>query len=239
MSTLDNPADAILAGLERAKTLLSTGVIEDVVRGKRQAEAVLAYVRGVRLSDSDAVEMLRRAERALGLAIRRGQQAGEIETRHDATLRATQSREDRRTGAVTVVTKTRPMDYLTRSERSHSNGDVFDLTDGVTDRCFEEALAAARAEGNLSRANVVRKVKGEPPKRRPEHLRGLRHLDGNRIVEQTILDSGIERELAEQIDYRALDRDRLEEWISSLSSVIKSLTTLRRNLNKELSHGQG
>lgn len=35
------------------------------------------------------------------------------------------------------------------------------MSDGVTDDEFEEALDQAKAEGNLSRANVVRRVKGE------------------------------------------------------------------------------
>jgi hypothetical protein len=40
------------------------------------------------------------------------------------------------------------------------------MTDGVGDTDFEEALGEARAEGNLSRANVVRKIRqrrGNPP----------------------------------------------------------------------------
>ena len=34
------------------------------------------------------------------------------------------------------------------------------MTDGVTAEQFEKAIKSAKAEKNLSRANVVRKVKG-------------------------------------------------------------------------------
>ena len=40
------------------------------------------------------------------------------------------------------------------------------MTDGVSDTDFEDAIGEAKAEGNLSRANVVRKIRqqrGSPP----------------------------------------------------------------------------
>lgn len=36
------------------------------------------------------------------------------------------------------------------------------MTDGVTDEQFDEPLTAAKAEQNLSRANVVRKIRKHP-----------------------------------------------------------------------------
>ena len=42
------------------------------------------------------------------------------------------------------------------------------MTDGVSDTDFEDALGEAKAEGNLSRANVVRKIRqrrGARPRR--------------------------------------------------------------------------
>ncbi len=35
------------------------------------------------------------------------------------------------------------------------------MADGASDERFEEALTAARDEGNVSRANVVRKIRGD------------------------------------------------------------------------------
>lgn len=49
------------------------------------------------------------------------------------------------------------------ADREVINNLVSPTTEGdVTDEQFESALAEAKAEGNLSRANVVRKVKAEP-----------------------------------------------------------------------------
>lgn len=53
-----------------------------------------------------------------------------------------------------------PMDFCGRTELHGKNGreGIYSMTDGVTDEQFEQALAEARAEGNLSRANVARKA---------------------------------------------------------------------------------
>ena len=61
-----------------------------------------------------------------------------------------------------------------------------------------------------------------------------RNLDSNRIVGATVAAvTGIDS-LFDAIDYTALDRTELDHWISSLSDAIRSLTTLRNNLRKEL-----
>ena len=63
--------------------------------------------------------------------------------------------------------------------------------------------------------------------------------DSNRIVsgivERVRFDIG--EGTAELIDYSALDHDLIDEWVSSLSLTIGSLTTLRNNLKKELTRG--
>lgn len=61
-----------------------------------------------------------------------------------------------------------------------------------------------------------------------------RRLDSDRIVEGTVAAvSGVDA-LFHEIDYPSLDRDQLADWVSSLDVAIKSLTTLRNNLKKEL-----
>lgn len=237
-----NPVGAVLAECERVTGLLRTAReydVEFVVNLKSYAEGVRKFVRDKKLgrdAELAAIEIVRRAERAVGIAIRRGQAAGEIETKSEAAARASEVRLGRGDGK---AKKPRIVDYLSKHDASSSHVDVFDLTDGVSDEQFEAALAEAKAERSLARINVKRKIQGLAPKPpRPEHLRKMRHFDPNRIVEQTILDSGIDAELSGAIDYRALDRHRLEEWISSLSGAITSLTTLKRNLKKELNREQ-
>ena len=65
-------------------------------------------------------------------------------------------------GVVDVSDNTKPSSYqyASRSELTRSSGSIYDLTDDVTDEQFDTALSEAKAEGNLSRANVVRKIKG-------------------------------------------------------------------------------
>lgn len=58
--------------------------------------------------------------------------------------------------------------------------------------------------------------------------------DANRVVEQLVLAVAIPDTAIDLIDPSALDHDRIDEWVSSLSDSIRSLTTLRNLLKKEL-----
>lgn len=57
------------------------------------------------------------------------------------------------------------MKASTRDYFAHNNEmtEIYALTDGVSDDAFDAALEEAREEGNLSRANVVRKVASHSP----------------------------------------------------------------------------
>ncbi len=44
------------------------------------------------------------------------------------------------------------------------------MSDDMAPDTFNEAITEARDEGNLSRANVVRKVKGERPEGKPRQF---------------------------------------------------------------------
>lgn len=91
----------------------------------------------------DADEMVRRSERALGQAIRNGQAAGEIASNGE---RINRGLPDEKTSAT---------EFFTGGQEST---DVYALGDTPA-HVFEEAVAEAKSEGNLSRANVVRKIK--------------------------------------------------------------------------------
>lgn len=109
----------------------------------------------------DAVEMVRRAERGIGVAIRNGQAAGQLNVHGQHTYAGNQhttghlgESQDSSAPLRSSVTTVTGMRYDQLSQ------DVYPVTDGVTDDDFEEALSEARAEKNLARANVVRKVRG-------------------------------------------------------------------------------
>lgn len=104
----------------------------------------------------DAVEMVRRSERALGVAIRKGQDAGEIAKSGDigGIAPGARSRSNQDLARVT--------DFAKADELSGNGGGIYAMTDDVTDDQFESVLAEAKDEGNLSRSNVVRKIKSLP-----------------------------------------------------------------------------
>lgn len=103
----------------------------------------------------DALEMVRRAERGVGKAIREGQESGEITSRgtHDnrSNQFATSGRDAGRTSS-----KSKPDDFLTKG---HQQVQIYAMTDGVSDEEFDEALEAAKEEKDMTRANVVRKLR--------------------------------------------------------------------------------
>lgn len=151
-----DPAEYVVQTLERAKVWLAQaldhGDIEQIVELKSQAEAIRVYTMSKQLgkdAELSAAEIVRRAERGIGVAIRRGQEAGEIR--------------DKRSGGHTPHIAS-PADFVPKDELKDV---VYPLTDDVTDDDFEDALAEAKEEGNLSRANVVRKVQKTTPRPAP------------------------------------------------------------------------
>lgn len=205
---------------------------------KAEIETAADATKHLRLSreiQNDAAEMVRRAEYALGKAIRVGQDAGEIRRSGE---HATQY--DRWSGAshdMASSTKPSPTDYAPKGELSGPNNNgIYAMVDNAPEENqFEKALTAAKNEGNLSRANVVRKIRGDdaPKGDRPGVLHRTRRLDSNRIVAGTVEGAVVPTSVLEHVDYSALDRDRLGEWTDSLFESIKALTALRKRLEAE------
>jgi hypothetical protein len=157
-----DPADrevAVTSMLDQSRQWLdramaSTTPAQDVAEFKAFVATVAEAAKQKKLSESiqlDAVEMVRRSERALGVAIRHGQETGGVAKSGDiggippgATARSS-NRDD----------LARPSDFFNHAQE---RADTYAMTDGVTDEQFESAITAAKEEGNLSRANVVRKV---------------------------------------------------------------------------------
>lgn len=117
-----------------------------------------------------ATEIVRRCERRMGELVREGQR--------DGTIRKPSRVTGRGNGRVDDIPK--PRDFFSGDyERTES----YVMAEAPAEQ-FEEAITEAREEGNLSRANVVRKVKGVKPKpaERSEWHRKRRHIDSNRIL---------------------------------------------------------
>lgn len=104
---------------------------------------------------ADALEMVRRAERGIGVAVRNGQEAGQLATPQTSRAISISGREIDRTAS-----------YF---QGGQSQSDSYAMAD-VSDEQFEEALTEAREESNLSRANVVRKIKAQESHRTRDQL---------------------------------------------------------------------
>lgn len=164
------PVDAsneasVITLLERAAQWLSEAVHRgepgEVAAVKAQLATAAEATRQLGLSKEiqlDAQEMVRRAEYALARAIRRGQEEGLIR-KHGEQARFY----DRHSGVYQDVTnpKSSPTDFATKHELAGVNGGdgAYAMADHAEPEEFDEVLAEAKEEGNLSRANVVRKIK--------------------------------------------------------------------------------
>ncbi len=156
-----DPGEFVVAACERAKAwlreALEHGEIEQIAEARSQAEAVRIYTMQKQLgSDAQlaAAEIVRRAERGIGLAIRRGQQRGEIRRKGQGGGQPPGTNRPR-----ADKTMSSPADFASNSELRGNGAGIYHLTDGVSDEEFEATLAEAKAEEDLSRANVVRKIR--------------------------------------------------------------------------------
>lgn len=255
LDLVGDPAQSVLVCCERAKVWLTQALadnaIEAIVELKSQAEAIRVYTLQKELgkdAELAATEIVRRAERCIGLAIRKGQVEGRIAKRGDIGLKRGESRssseEDRDLSKVT--------DYIDHSALNK----IEPLATDVTDEQFDEAIEVAKSEKNLSRANVKRKIKGERADDRWSRLPDLAaagHHSSQIAVElgvgrQAVLNRakamGIEIP-ADRVLGRARLRDQnriLREFVATLESLIPSCETIdpsaiERDLLREYSDG--
>jgi hypothetical protein len=162
-----DPANYVLQACERAKTWLAHalehGGIEQIVELKCQAEAIRIYTMSKQLgkdAELSAAEIVRRAERGIGLAIRKGQELGEIKKRGERDQSVNQHSRVAAQG-VNGCSKPTPTDFASADELHGNGAGIYHMTDDVTDDHFNASIDEGKAEGNLSRANVVRKVRAK------------------------------------------------------------------------------
>jgi hypothetical protein len=150
---------------------------------------------------ADATEMVRRAERGIGVAVRNGQEAGDIAKRGYAGPQGDYVRGGSpvRGGRVHDEDKTSAREFF--PEGNQTMTDAYAMTDSVTDEQFEEVLAEAREEGNLSRANVVRKIKDQKsPQTRQQRADLIADLASKGMAStQMVATVGVSEEAVRQI----------------------------------------
>lgn len=142
-----------------------------------------------------------------------------------------------------------PDAYLPGGQERH---EIYAMTDGVADEHFEAALTDARAEGNLSRANVVRKVKGHSsPQTRDARAGLIADLAAKgHAAAQMVKHVGVSEETVREIarDYgidmpgeRAVARTRridslkvARETVYSLEGIVSTLALINPESLREL-----
>lgn len=158
---------AVTSYLAQARDWLSRAVDEtgpeQIAAAKAEIATAAEATKQLGLSKEiqlDAAEMVRRAEYALAKAIRRGQAEGTVSAGKGG---------DRANVLGTVANS--PTDFAPDVELydrpSQGKAGILSIADAADPAQFDAALEEAKAEGNLSRANVARKVraKARPPKR--------------------------------------------------------------------------
>lgn len=136
---------------ERAARLASAGAGAAKLVAAQAAE----FAKRLDLSKDTRLEaemQVRRWERCKSAALIEGQSAGVFLAQGEKVTQGD-------------LSKISMYDELTTKREFHGAGParpgIRDLASGVTDDQFESALTTARAEGNVSRANVVRKLKAD------------------------------------------------------------------------------
>lgn len=155
-----DPAVYVIQACERAKTWLAHalehGGIDQILEMKCQAEAIRVYTMSKQLgmdAQLSAAEIVRRAERGIGLAVRKGQAEGTIAKSGEHSRWGNQHG-----GATLGESRPSPKDYFSGGQ---DLTETYAMTDGITESQFDEAISEARAEGNLSRRNVARKTRAK------------------------------------------------------------------------------
>lgn len=162
LESLDTPSNeiAISQMLDKAKSYLEVAMRQaDAPRAiadfKAEIIAVAQYAKQKKVSEEiqiDATAMVRRAERSLGVAIREGQERGQISSNGGHQPK----KEDDISAAEMSPEPVSPKEFFSGGNEMST---TYRLVDNVTDDEFDTALEAAKEERNLSRANVVRKIK--------------------------------------------------------------------------------
>lgn len=161
-----DPGEFVVVALERGKAWLAEALAQGNLDALVEVRGWAATLRTATMqkqlgrdAELSATELVRRAERCIGLGIRQGQAAGEVGTRQSAGASVTRNQwgdfegQDRDSAKPISASDL----FANHSDRTG----VYAITDGVTDDQFDAAITVAREEGNLSRASVIRKVRGE------------------------------------------------------------------------------
>lgn len=202
--------------------------IEDVINHKAATEAIKTFIREKELgrdAELAAAEIVRRCERRIAQLVRLGQERKEIRQQGESIPHTGRALHEL---PKTVGEVLRPED----PRRGRFEAMELSPLAKPTDDEFNEAIAQAKTEENLSRANVIRKIKGEPAPTngRSEWHRKTRHIDLNRAVrEMAITLDGLASTIA-LVDATAVDKETVDQWADSMKQSLRVLTRFIKEL---------
>ena len=238
LEQLDTPSNeiAISQMLDKAQSWLQVAKQQaDAPRAiadfKAEIIAVAQYAKQKKVSEEiqlDATLMVRRAERELGVAVREGQERGEIRSERAGAGRPKKIGSPNEPITDTPVS---PKDFLGTSGSTVK--ETYEMTDDVSDEEFNSALERAKEEANPSRANVIRKIKEAKGEEGPQ--RTNKRVTGNHTTRtmERLTDSlwGLRQSLQSitAID-DGIDPDQAKAWIKELSSTSAELNRIRNLL---------
>jgi hypothetical protein len=240
--------EAITGALYNAKVALGHAIKASDVSWLKDCKAKAATLQAIAQQiglgkeiQLDAIEFTRRAERALGVAIREGQARGEI-------LRRGQVGPGRANQHGTVEDHSdsrifsRPTDFATGAELSGvgNQGGIYAMTDDVSDEQFDEAIIEARTEGNLSRANVARKAKAKAQEPEPElepdepSKPVKKTAQGRRVMEHLSINlNSLANTLIKDIDPREIDYPQHESDVREMQSDLNTIKAFLKRVKEQ------
>ena len=237
LEQLDTPSNeiAISQMLDKAQSWLQVAKQQaDAPRAiadfKAEIIAVAQYAKQKKVSEEiqlDATLMVRRAERELGVAIREGQERGEIKSfgqnrsRHVLPSSAT---EEGKTEPAS------PKEFLGTS--GSTTREIYMMTDDVSDAEFNSALEAAKEERNPSRVNINRKIKEAKGEGLPKSYKNQTGNQTTKTMERLTASLWGLRQSLQTITAvdDGLDPDQVKAWIKEFSSTSAELNRIRNLL---------
>lgn len=210
--------------------------------GRAAADMATEYAKRLDISKDivlDAQCQQRHWERALGLAIREGQERGEIADRSSGARIGALKREAERRGEQVDADRIHLIPTATDFLRTGADTvQTYAVTDNVTDAEFEAALKTARDEGNVSRANVVRKIreaKGTAPAAEPTRTgdakraakqvatfsRIINTLEANTMVIDELIRAGLDP---------AITDDEASRIVAGLEAFARAAARVKKSL---------
>lgn len=214
-----DPVGYMAIVLNRAKGWLAEAQSIDAVRETKAIavgyESVIREKELAMDAELSATEIVRRCERRIGELVNEGQQLGTILSRGQHPDRS-HGTEVQSPGDLFVSSKERKGSYVFADANPQD---------------FDAAIEQAKTDGDLSRANLVRKVKGEskPKQDRSEWHRHTHKLNSDRILTSLAAELDGATSGLDLINPDDLDPDLVAEFVPKIR---KSLRTINQHLRR-------